>query len=146
MSQSPLYIIGSRGSGVLFVRTSPLRASMVSHQAILDFERQHPGVDGYARVAAAASRMTSNPGSGTRDIDPIEARGIEKLVQSGATVSDATFTFVGQIDDNDLDLNRMSTMPIQSALAALGSGHNEASQSGEDLVQTVLSDTPVELP
>lgn len=143
MSQSPLYIIGNRGSGVLFVRMSPLRASMVSHQAILDFETQHPGVDGYARVAAAASRMMSGGGSG---IDPIEARGIEKLIQSGATLSDATFSFVGQIDDNDLDLNRMSTMPIQSALAALGSGYNTTSQSGDDLFQAVLSDTPVNLP
>lgn len=144
MAQSPFYVIGTRGMGVLFVRTSPLRAALVSHQAVLDFEAQHVGVDGYARIAAAASRMSvGKNGDADGMVDSIEARGIEKLIKSGSTVSEATFTFIGDIDDSDLDFNRMSTMPIQAALSALSLSNDSG---GDRVVDAVLSDTPVELP
>ena len=54
---SHFFIVGKKGFGVLFIRTAPLRVASVSHETIAAYEASHPGVDGYARVAAAAKSM-----------------------------------------------------------------------------------------
>lgn len=138
MADSNFYVIGKKGAGVLFIRTVPLRAALVPHQAILDYEALNPGVDGYAHVGAAARTwLATQDGNPNTHIDPNQAQGIETVLAGGATISEAEFTFVGAVSDGDWDLNRMSQMPIQAALKATG-----PSATGTDLTQAILSDTP----
>lgn len=139
MSKSQFYVIGKRGSGVLFIRTDPLRAAAVSHDVILKYEAEHPGVDGYAKVAASAKAMlVGQNGQPDTSLDPVQVQGIETLIAGGAVVSEADFAFIGEVVDAGWDFNRMIQTPIEAALKAVGPG----SLSSGELFNAVLSDKP----
>jgi hypothetical protein len=139
MSNSQFYVIGKKGSGVIFVRTSPLRVASVSHEVIAAYEESHPGVDGYARVAAAAKGMlVSQDGQADTTLDQIQIQGIETLIAGGATVSEADFAFVGDVVDAGWDFSRDRQLPIESALKAVG----PSGVASGDLFEAILSDDP----
>ncbi|MBT9371095.1 MULTISPECIES: hypothetical protein [Rhizobium] len=139
MGTSHLYVIGKRGLGVLFVRTAPLRVAMVSDETILKYEEAHPGVDGYAKVAASAKALlASRDGQPEGAIDQAQRAGIEALVAGGAVISDVDFSFLGEVTDSGWTINRMVNSPLEGALAALGP---DAPASG-DLFDAILSDSP----
>lgn len=143
MNNSQLYIIGKKGAGVLFVRTFPLRVAQVSHETILAYEADHPGVDGYAKVAASAKAMLiGQDGQPETNLDQPQIQGIETLIAGGAVVSEADFTFVGEITDAGWDCNRFVLMPIESALTAVG----PSGATTGDLFDAILSDTPNSAP
>jgi hypothetical protein len=137
MTDTALYVIGKKGSGVLFVRTAPLRAAVVTDDTIRAYEAAHAGVDGYARIAAAARAMIADQdGNPATSIDPVQAQGIEAVIAGGAVLSEADFAFVGDVINTGWDVNRKAQMPIEAALAAVG-----PAATSTDLVQAVLSDT-----
>lgn len=139
MANSQFYVIGKKGSGVLFVRTEPLRVASVSHDVIAEYEASHPGVDGYARVAAAAKGMlVGQDGQPETTLDQVQAQGIETVIASGAVMSDADFAFVGDVVDAGWDFNRVIQLPIESALKAVG----PSGVTSGDLFAAILSDTP----
>jgi len=139
MSNSQFYVVGKKGAGVLFVRTSPLRVASVSHDVIAAYEAAHPGVDGYARVAAAAKGMlVGQDGKSDTTLDQVQIQGIETLIAGGATVSDADFAFVGEVVDAGWDFNRIIQMPIESPLRAVGPSGPAPGQ----LFEAILSDKP----
>lgn len=134
---SHFFIVGKKGFGVLFIRTAPLRVASVSHETIAAYEASHPGVDGYARVAAAAkSMLVRQDGLPETELDQIQIQGIEALVAGGAVVSEADFAFVGEVIDAGWDFNRMVLSPIESALTAVGPA---GSVTGE-LFDAILAD------
>nr|WP_323571655.1 hypothetical protein [Rhizobium sp. 28DA2] len=111
---SHFFIVGKKGFGVLFIRTAPLRVASVSHETIAAYEASHPGVDGYARVAAAAkSMLVRQDGQPENELDQVQIQGIEALVAGGAVVSEADFAFVGEVIDAGWDFNRMVQAPIR---------------------------------
>ncbi|OLP56261.1 hypothetical protein BJF92_15280 [Rhizobium rhizosphaerae] len=139
MASSQFYIIGKKGSGVLFVRTSPLRVATVSHEAIIAYEAEHEGIDGYARVAAAAKAMLLNQdGKPETGLDDVQIQGIEALIAGGAVVSEADFAFVGDVIDAGWDFNRKSQSPLESALQAVG----PSGPAAGELFEAILADTP----
>ncbi|AYD04391.1 hypothetical protein [Neorhizobium sp. NCHU2750] len=143
MANSQFYVIGKKGSGVLFVRTEPLRVASVSHDVIAEYEASHPGVDGYARVAAAAKGMlVGQDGQPETTLDQVQAQGIETVIASGAVMSDADFAFVGDVVDAGWDFNRVIQLPIESALKAVG----PSGIASGDLFAAILSDTPNKAP
>ncbi|CVI64165.1 MULTISPECIES: hypothetical protein [Agrobacterium] len=118
---SHFFIVGKKGFGVLFIRTAPLRVASVSHETIAAYEASHPGVDGYARVAAAAkSMLVRQDGQPEAELDQVQIQGIEALVAGGAVVSEADFAFIGEVVDAGWDFNRMVQVPIEAALKAVG--------------------------
>ncbi|MBA4775337.1 MAG: hypothetical protein H2044_06725 [Rhizobiales bacterium] len=118
---SHFFIVGKKGFGVLFIRTAPLRVASVSHETIAAYETSHPGVDGYARVAAAAkSMLVRQDGHPEAELDQVQIQGIEALVAGGAVVSEADFAFIGEVVDAGWDFNRMVQAPIEAALKAVG--------------------------
>ncbi|TZG34639.1 hypothetical protein [Agrobacterium sp. B1(2019)] len=118
---SHFFIVGKKGFGVLFIRTAPLRVASVSHETIAAYEASHPGVDGYARVAAAAkSMLVRQDGQPEAELDQVQIQGIEALVAGGAVVSEADFAFIGEVVDAGWDFNRMVQAPIEAALKAVG--------------------------
>jgi len=139
MSNSQFYIVGKKGAGVLFIRTSPLRVASVSHDVIVQYEAAHPGIDGYARVAAAAKGMlVGQDGKPDTVLDQVQIQGIETLIAGGAVVSDADFALVGEVVDAGWDFNRDVQPPIGSALKAVGPSGPVTGQ----LFEAILSDTP----
>lgn len=139
MSNSQFYVIGKKGAGVLFVRTSPLRVASVSHDVISQYEAAHPGVDGYARVAAAAKGMlVGQDGKPDTTLDQVQIQGIETMIAGGSAVSDADFAFVGEVVDAGWDFNRIIQLPIESALQAVGPSGPAPGQ----LFEAILSDKP----
>lgn len=139
MANSQFYIVGKKGMGVIFLRTSPLRVASVSHETIEKYEAAHPGVDGYAKVAAAAkAMMVGQDGQADTTLDQVQLQGIETLIAGGATVSDADFALVGEVVDAGWDFNRMISPPIESALKAVG----PAGVAPGELFDAVLADSP----
>ncbi len=135
---SHFFIVGKKGFGVLFIRTTPLRVASVSHETITAYEASHPGVDGYARVAAAAKAMlVRQDGQPEAELDQVQIQGIEALVSGGAVVSEADFAFIGEVVDG-WDFNRMVLTPIEAALKAVGPA---GSITGE-LFDAILADDP----
>ncbi|PYG58903.1 hypothetical protein [Rhizobium sp. UGM030330-04] len=134
---SHFFIVGKKGFGVLFIRTAPLRVASVSHETIAAYEASHPGVDGYARVAAAAKAMlVRQDGKPEAELDQVQIQGIEALVSGGAVVSEADFAFIGEVSDAGWDFNRMVQAPIGAALKAVGP---TGSVTGE-LFDAILAD------
>jgi hypothetical protein len=134
---SHFFIVGKKGFGVLFIRTAPLRVASVSHETIAAYEASHPGVDGYARVAAAAkSMLVRQDGLPENELDQVQIQGIEALVTGGAVVSEADFAFIGEVVDAGWDFNRMVLAPIESALQAVG----PAGSVTGDLFDAILAD------
>jgi hypothetical protein len=140
MTNSQLYVIGKKGSGVLFVKTNPLRVAMVSDATIQQYEASHPGVDGYARIGAAARSMIADQdGNPNTSIDDIQAQGIETVLAGGAVMSEADFAFIGDVIDTGWDMSRKSQMPIEDALMAVG----PYGGATVNLVDAILADTPL---
>lgn len=136
---SHFFIVGKKGFGVLFIRTTPLRVASVSHETITAYEASHPGVDGYARVAAAAKAMlVRQDGQPEAELDQVQIQGIEALVSGGAVVSEADFAFIGEVVGAGWDFNRMVLTPIEAALKAVGPA---GSITGE-LFDAILADGP----
>jgi len=134
---SHFFIVGKKGFVVLFIRTAPRRVASVSHETIAAYEASHPGVDGYARVAAAAkSMLVRQDGQPENELDQVQIQGIEALVAGGAVVSEADFAFVGEVIDAGWDFHRMVQAPIESALKAVGPA---GSVTGE-LCDAILAD------
>lgn len=143
MTTSLFYVIGKRDLGVIFIRTAPLRVSSISHETIAAYEASHQGIDGYARIAAAAKgMMIGQDGKPETSVDPVQLQGIETLISTGASVSDADFAFVSEAIDQGWDFNRGIQLPIESALQAVGPS---GVKSG-DLFDAVLSDTAARNP
>lgn len=121
MSKSQLFIVGKRGSGVLFVRTEPLRVSLVSHETILAYEAGHPGIDGYARVAAAAKAMlVQNDSEADSFVDMAEMEALEARMAQGQPVREADIAMVGGVADEGWDFNRIISTPLDDVMTALG--------------------------
>jgi hypothetical protein len=139
VSNSQFFVVGKRGSGVIFVRTSPLRVAMVAHETILQYEAEHSGIDGYAQVAVAAkTMMTNQDGQPDTVCDPMEIEGIAALLSQGTAFCDADIALVGGVVDEGWDFNRIITTPIDDVLMAVGPN----SPASGHLFQAILSDTP----
>jgi hypothetical protein len=139
MTTSKLYIIGKKGDGVIFLRTEPLRVAQVTHETIVAYETSNPGIDGYARIAAAAKGMLAGQdGEPDTSLDQVQIQGIEALIAGGAVVSEADFALVGDVVDTGWDDNRIIRMPIESPLTAVG----PSGATTGDLFDAILSDTP----
>lgn len=135
MAKAKLYVIGKRGEGIVFLRTSPLRVVQISHETIVEYEASNPGTDGYARVAASAKGIFSN------SVEPASSsvnEALETLIRGGAVVSEADFTFIGDVEDSGWDDRRHVQLPLAQVLEALAA---DAIASGE-LFDAILSDSP----
>jgi hypothetical protein len=139
MSNSQFFVVGKRGSGVIFVRTAPLRVAMVSHETIVEYEAGRPGIDGYAQVAVAAkTMMTNQDGQADTFNDPMEIEGIAALLSQGSGFCEADIAMVGGVVDEGWDFNRDITTPIDDVLMAVGPNSPETGH----LFQAILSDSP----
>lgn len=119
---SKLYIIGDRESGVLFVKTEPLKLTHISKATITAYAQQkNTTFDAvFAQIAAGAKTIINKTevSQTLADIDT-SYQAIGQLIGKGAVLSDADFCFVADINDTDWSANRWAAAPLSSALADL---------------------------
>ncbi|WP_374651327.1 hypothetical protein [Dongia sp.] len=117
-----LYVIGDRDSGVLFIKTEPLKLTHISRATMEAYAAQKKTTydEVFSHVATGAKAIinkTEVPQS-IADLDTTY-QAIGQLIGKGATFSDADFCFVADIDDTDWSTNRLTVPPLSSALADL---------------------------
>lgn len=119
---SRMYIIGDRQSGILFVKTEPLKLTHLS-KASIETYAAGKGLtydQAFAQVAAGAKAIINKTevSQSFSDIDS-SYQAIGNLIGKGAVVSDADFCFVADIDDTDWSTKRGVVPPLSSVLADL---------------------------
>jgi hypothetical protein len=117
-----MYIIGDRESGVLFVKTAPLKLTNVSKATIQSYAASK-GISydqAFAQLAAAAKAIINKTetAQSVADLDTSYAA-IGQLIGKGAVLSDVDFCFVADIDDSDWSTKRGVVPPLSSVLADL---------------------------
>ena len=143
MAEGKFYVVGLKGSGVLFVKTSPFRAAIVTDAEIKRYNSSGGGVDGYARIAAAACAMIAEHDPEWKlPIDMTYAKGIESLVASGVKLCLADFALVADVVDEKWSARRSIVMPIEHALSIIASDSGSAEPGGATLREAVLNDSP----
>jgi len=141
MAEGTFYVVGLKDLGVLFVKSNPFRAAIVTDAEIQKYSAAHPGIDGYARIAASASQVIADEqGDWAAPIDGVNALGIESLVASGVKVSNADFALVAKVDDQNWKSRRSFVVPIENALSLVGSEEDESILPTTTLQEAVLCD------
>jgi hypothetical protein len=115
MADGKLFVVGSRGSGVVMVKTEPFRVTFIKDSDIKAWSKK-TGKDGYAMVAAAAAKMTSG---GEGPLAKAKLDELAALMADGAVVSTADFAFVSKASNSAWDVSRLSVPPIQAAMQGL---------------------------
>jgi hypothetical protein len=119
---SRLYVIGEMSTGVLFIKTSPLKLTHISKATMESYATQRGTT--YAAVfaeVASGAKAIINKTEVERSIPDVESsyEAIGKLIGKGAVLSDVDFCFAADIDDSDWSAKRTVVPPLSSALADL---------------------------
>lgn len=119
---SRLYVIGDRETGVLFIKTEPLKLTHLSKATIESYAAQHGGTfdSVFAQIASGAKAIV-NKTQVQQDIPDLDSsyQAIGGLIGKGAVLSDADFCFVADINDSDWSAKRSTVPPLSSVLADL---------------------------
>lgn len=119
---SKLYVIGDRQSGVLFIKTEPLKLTHLSKSTIEAYadERGISHDSAFASIAAGAKAIVNknqlNPD--TLDLES-SYEAIGHLIGSGTVLSDVDFCFAADIDDTDWSTKRGSVPPLSTVISDL---------------------------
>ena len=122
-STGRLYVIGDKDTGVLFVKTDPLRAAIIPKSAIEQYasERGFTYAAAFARVAEGAKKMIIQADGSDVPADVEEVyEALGALVEAGTVITDAEFCFIAEVENSDWSARRYSSPPIERALAILG--------------------------
>lgn len=133
-----LYAIGQKQSGVLFIKTDPLRAVSISVDEIAAYANQvgKTSDEIFGEVGAACKELVDsfgNAASGGPVPEEISAFG--SLLTSGNS-SDVDFCFVTDVPDSGWEACRLWNVPIGNALLSLIPDEREAGP--KDLVEGAL--------
>jgi hypothetical protein len=119
---SKMYIIGDRESGVLFIKTDPLKLTNLSKATIQNYASSK-GISydqAFAQLASAAKAIINKTetAQSIADVDT-SYQAIGQLIGKGAVLSDVDFCFVADVDDTDWSTKRGVVPPLSSVLSDL---------------------------
>lgn len=141
MATGRIYVIGERGSGVMFVKTNPFRATIVPDAEVAAYGAAN-GVDGYAAAGAAAWRMIANTdGDAATVSDDASTLALQGMLAAGARVVTADFAFTGAVDDGDWEAERKIAEPLEDAFQRLGPGSTLGVAPDGSLQAAILHDS-----
>jgi hypothetical protein len=117
-----LYVVGDRDTGVLFIKTDPLLVTHISKETIEAYATSH-GVsfdNVFVQIAIGAKAMV-NKSEKDQSLPDLETsyQAIGQLIGRGATISDAEFCFIADIDDADWVSYRGITPELNSVITNL---------------------------
>jgi hypothetical protein len=137
-----MYVIGDRNTGVLFVKTDPLRAAIVPLQNIEAYANQS-GItvdEAFARVARGAKSMIiRSDGQGVPAATAQVFETFFDLVNEGTVITDAAFCFIAEVENQDWSDRRYNCPPVGLALQTVGP--ENGAPLGNDLPEVALQDT-----
>lgn len=117
-----LYVVGDRETGILFVKTEPLRLTHISKATIESYASSHAETfdNVFAQIAAAAKAFL-NKTETSQTIPDVDTsyQAIGQLIGKGAVISDTDFCFVGDIVNTDWSANRLTVPPLASVFSDL---------------------------
>ncbi len=118
-----MYVIGDRDTGVLFVKTAPLRAAIIPRARIQDYADQHgiPFERAFALVARSAKGMiiAADDDNIPADVPEVHDTFFD-LVNEGTIISDAEFCFIAEVQNEGWSERRYGYPPIEPALQVIG--------------------------
>lgn len=117
-----LYTIGKKDDGVLFVKTDPLRAVLISLDEISAYAKQvgKSTDEIFAEVGAACKELVDSFGNAASGgAVPEEIAAFGSLLASGTGSAEAEFCFVTEVPDNGWEACRLWNVPIGNALLNL---------------------------
>jgi hypothetical protein len=132
-----LYVIGDRKSGVLFIKTDPLKLTHISKATMEAYAAQKGTTyDSIFSQVAAGAKAIINKTEQPRSVADLDTtyEAIGQLIGKGTAVSDVDFCFSATINDTDWSANRLVVPPLASALATL----NPTTPSGISLNESNL--------
>jgi len=117
-----LYVIGDPDTGVIYVKTNPLRVARVPLQTIQQYAKDD-GIsieEAFGRVAKGSQWQVylANGGRSSKDDDPIFSV-FKQLAEQETTVSDALFCFIADVNNDDWSSDRYRATPMSLAIAAI---------------------------
>ena len=117
---SKLYIIGDRESGILFVRTDPLQVVLVP-EGNLEKYANASGLTAdevFAEVGLASKKVSEHVAGNTDEV-PEAYNFVNNMIGKGATITDAEFCFISNIEGDGFDISRFAILPIGQAASEL---------------------------
>ncbi len=116
-----LYVIGDRKTGVLFLKTDPLRSVIIPASAIRSYARAEKlsFEEAFGRIGAVAKFLTNKGAKSPRypDNSPL-FKAVGDLIAGGETLSDVDFCFVCDLSaaaSKGFSANRFSSGRFSSA-------------------------------
>ena len=139
-----MYVIGDPDTGVLFVKTNPLRVALVPLKNIQRYanEDQISLEDAFGRVAKGSQgQIVTANGGDPNDDDPDDPALLvfKELATNGSVVSDALFCFIAEVDNDDWSTDRYRSSPIVPVAKAIAPTNTP--QNGDDVFEIELEDT-----
>jgi len=118
-----LYVVGDRETGILIVATNPLQTVPIERAQIeaVAKDRNMTFDQAFGAFAGAAAKLIlENDDSEVPASVPEVPAAIEHQIAKGATISDADFCFIADIDLGDVIRKRDFYPPIQAFLEQIG--------------------------
>jgi len=117
-----LYVIGDRETGVLFVKTEPLRVAIIPKSEIETYATRSSITfdSAFANIAEGAKTLITrlDGNSATADVPEIHAA-FNAMIAAGTVISDAEFCLIGEVDNAGWVERRWNSRPIDPAVDIL---------------------------
>lgn len=133
------YTIGHKKTGVIFVKTEPLRAVLISPDEIAAYAKQaeKSAAEVFGEVGAACKELADSFGNAAAGgAVPEEIAAFGSLLASGTGTAGAEFCFVADVPDSGWEACRLWNVPIGNALLSLVPDEDDAGP--RDLVEGEL--------
>lgn len=126
-----LFVVGKRELGILFVRTNPLRVTLVTPEAIKQFEDETTSEDGFAEACGMATVLAADlDKSPATKFDQPSVEGVKELIKAGVQVSGGDFSYAVEMrDTDDHDYQRFAVNPLWNVWSNIV--NNDLSAQGE---------------
>ncbi|MES0100658.1 hypothetical protein [Mesorhizobium sp. M0019] len=116
------YVIGDKETGILIVTLNPLRAALVERDKIQEYADRHKLTFAtvFGQVAAAIKGLileTDPPGGPAKGAMVLTA--FAELIVRGATVTDAEFCFISDVETSKWKSKRSGFLPIEPIITDL---------------------------
>jgi hypothetical protein len=125
LSHAKMYVIGDRETGIVMIKTNPVKIVRISRKAMEDYGRSRKPAMSYDDVfgmLAGRTKKIADLGKVSGTAMPDDDAFFDSLgmaIAAGTTISEADFCFVADIDNDLYQSMRVRVEPIKSALAKL---------------------------
>ncbi|GLS31523.1 hypothetical protein SAMN04488498_102120 [Mesorhizobium albiziae] len=123
LNHAKMYVIGDRDSGIVMIKTNPVKIVRISRKAIEDYgQARKMSYDEVFGMLASRTKKIADLGKVSGASMPDDDAFFDSLgmaIAAGTTISEADFCFVADVDNDLYQSIRSRVEPIKGALAKL---------------------------